>query len=431
MAKIITKSLVAEAPLARTKEPGPGTAWRREFELETVERAAAEAPALTAEETRKLCKAIGLEYLAGYEGRVVQFKFTDGTVDRYGDMIVAKGVDLTNYKQNPQILGFHDSCTFPIGRSLKTWYDKASDSIKGWVLFLDDRVDKSGIAETVYRMVKAGVINTGSIGFMPRKYTRPDEATRVKLGMGEWGYLFEEVELVEFSIVPVPANPSAMAEPITKGLVSRAALDTLHTKKVLGDDVYQELLKALPTETAPEAPAAVPVPGQGSVRMVLNLEPHALASTAIMASVAEYKALGYEVVLNIASQVRELTVETLQPDPVLADIVKELKQLREAQGPQKRELPEETRNLLQNCVTTLEQSLVALQNVLDAGSADATADESGKGAPVPAAASVPPVSPEASPAGEAEVKGADDLYDADFLAKLDRATQQMNPRKEG
>lgn len=427
--QILTRSVAtAEAPVVRTKEPAAGKSWRREFELDVLERAPAEQPTLTADEVKKLCKAIGLEYQAGYEARVVQFKFTDGTVDRYGDMIVAKGVDLTNYKQNPQILGFHDSCSFPIGRSIKTWYDKGTDSVKGWVLFLDDRVDKTGVAETTFRMVKAGVINTGSIGFMPKKYTRPDEATRVKLGMGEWGYLFEETELVEFSIVPVPANPSAMSEPITKGLVTRQALETLHDKKVLEDGVYEELLKAFPAE---EVPLVVPVPGQGSVRMVLNFEPHALASTGIMESIKQYRELGYEVVLNIGPQVRELVAEALQPDPALADILKELKQLREAQGPQQRDLPEETRNLLQTCVTTLEQSLVALQNVLDAGSADATATESGKGAPAPAATGVAPVSPEGSPAGESEVKGANDLYDADFLAKLDRATQQLTPRKEG
>ena len=52
------------------------------------------------------------------------------------------------------------------------------------------------------RLWAAGFLNAVSIGFMPKSYT-PREGD-------QGGYVFEDWELLEYSIVPVPANQDAL-----------------------------------------------------------------------------------------------------------------------------------------------------------------------------------------------------------------------------
>ena len=59
---------------------------------------------------------------------------------------------------------------------------------------------KDALADTVARMVKAGYLTSTSVGFKPLQWT-PNRDTG--------GRIFTDVELLEFSIVPVPANPQA------------------------------------------------------------------------------------------------------------------------------------------------------------------------------------------------------------------------------
>ena len=79
---------------------------------------------LTPKECAFLCRQVGMVYHEGLEDRVVQFRFTDATLDRDGDVIIPSGVDLSKYKKEPIVLAQHESRNFPIGRSLKTKFRK-------------------------------------------------------------------------------------------------------------------------------------------------------------------------------------------------------------------------------------------------------------------------------------------------------------------
>lgn len=170
---------------------------------------------------RSLCSSIGLKYLGkdddghmGYEERVFEYVLTDETVDHYGDVVMANGGDLSIYRRNPVVLAFHDGRSFNIGMSLKTWYDEAESNVKGWVLFFDNRLDKtpSQIAETAYQYVSNGAMKTGSIGFIPdteNGIVRPTEEERKSRKMSKYGLIYTKWTLKEFSVTPVPANPNA------------------------------------------------------------------------------------------------------------------------------------------------------------------------------------------------------------------------------
>lgn len=225
---------------------------------------------LTEDECRKLCKSVGLEFLDGYEARVLQYCMTDETVDRYGDIVMAKGGDLSQYKKNPVVLTFHNGHTFPVGNSIKTWYDKEQKAVMGWVLFFDERVDPSGIADTAFRFASSGAMKYGSIGFITKKSRRPDEKEQEVLGIPAYGVIFEEWELLEFSLTPVPANPNAGQREVE--IIRRG----FYTKENINDP---ELTKYFPKETIqairdivnPPEPV-VPLPDQTIIELVKEVK---------------------------------------------------------------------------------------------------------------------------------------------------------------
>jgi len=210
------------------------------------------AVGMTPDECRKLCKAAGgIEYLDGYEMRVLQYRITDESVDRYGDIVRAKGVRLDNYKKNPVVQFAHNYEEPPVGVSLKTWYDKETNSVWAWPLFMDDRHDTSGRSELVFRLARANIMRACSIGFNPLDVYQPGNADeREKLGLGEYGVEFKKCDLMEFSPVAVPANPNALQdtyrEEFVRGLkaagLARGHLDTLRRYPVLADNAIDALI---------------------------------------------------------------------------------------------------------------------------------------------------------------------------------------------
>lgn len=197
---------------------------------------------MTPEECKSLCSKIGLVYKEGYEDRVVMFRFTDATADRHDEVVIPSGVDLKAYKKDPVVLSQHDSYRFPIGKSLETYYDEKEDDIVGKILFLDDETDRTGMAESTFRMVKNGVLKSGSIGFRAKsedvRLASPEEKKKYKLG--KYGIIFDKSELREFSIVTIPANPNATQITARKGMYTDKAISTLKEK-----GISEEMLNGL------------------------------------------------------------------------------------------------------------------------------------------------------------------------------------------
>jgi len=147
---------------------------------------------------KKLCKAVRLKYLDGYEERVVEHVISDETADRAGDILRAKGVDFVNYQKNPTILFAHNRETLPIGKSLKAWVE--GKEVKSWGLYLDNRVDTSGWADLVFKMTVNGALPAVSVSFISKKINNPaNPEEREKLGLGRWGVEVKEWELLEYS----------------------------------------------------------------------------------------------------------------------------------------------------------------------------------------------------------------------------------------
>ncbi|TGN90911.1 phage major capsid protein [Bradyrhizobium yuanmingense] len=130
----------------------------------------------------------------------LEFVLSDDTVDRYGDIIDASGWVLSNFKKNPIALFGHSS-SFPIG----TWSDIR---IEGKKLVAKLNLAKRGTSarlDELIGLVEQGILRAVSVGFRPIK----SEPINPDRPYGPQKYTKQE--LLETSLVSVPANPAALA----------------------------------------------------------------------------------------------------------------------------------------------------------------------------------------------------------------------------
>lgn len=142
-----------------------------------------------------------LIYKAGSaNGEGLEFVLSDATVDRYGDVVEPSGWDLKNFKKNPIALFGHSS-GFPIG----TWTDLR---VEGGKLIGRLKLAAHGTSariDELISLVEQGILRAVSVGFRPLE-SDPIDASRP---YGPQRY--KRQELLETSLVSVPANPAAVA----------------------------------------------------------------------------------------------------------------------------------------------------------------------------------------------------------------------------
>lgn len=151
-------------------------------------------------------------------------------VDRQGESVNQLGWDLSFYKSNPVVLWAHDYSALPIGVC-------TSIEVKDGKLVAEGKfapADANPFAQQIRKLYDLGMVNTTSVGFIPKEYDG------TKTGV------ISKSELLEFSFVPVPANPYALR----LNQIKELGIDTimLRTK---GIEVKEEVANVAPTH-APE-----------------------------------------------------------------------------------------------------------------------------------------------------------------------------------
>ena len=132
----------------------------------------------------------------------VSFVASSATPDRYGDIIDVRGWVLDNYKRNNVILLNHDSNQLPIARG--------NVYVRNDKLIVDVEFDSEDErAKEVERKVKAGFMNAVSVGFRPLESKSRSELPTDHKYYGQRGMYYSKAELLEVSIVTIPANGEA------------------------------------------------------------------------------------------------------------------------------------------------------------------------------------------------------------------------------
>ena len=135
------------------------------------------------------------------KARTVTFTASTECSDRMGDVIDQSGWQLDNYRANPVGLFAHDSQSLPICKGLQT---EVSGGNLLWRAQFATK-DENPFADQVFRLIVGGYLNAASVGFIPLEFEFMEDATGTMPGVK-----FTKTELLEISIVPVPANPEAL-----------------------------------------------------------------------------------------------------------------------------------------------------------------------------------------------------------------------------
>lgn len=143
--------------------------------------------------------------------RVVTFRASTPRIDRHGTKIVSTGIDTREFDKNPIFAWGHDATggmfstpdmDHVIGRVVN--HSKSQLAFDIDVEFVPAEVSPK--AERAFQLVKKGFLNAVSIGFIPTKWHEEnDDSARGAVRV------FDEVQLLEISLVPVPSNADCVA----------------------------------------------------------------------------------------------------------------------------------------------------------------------------------------------------------------------------
>ena len=173
------------------------------------------------------------------EGLQIDFIISTGVVDRDNDIIDVNGWNFDNYNKNPVILWAHNYKEPPVAKSVNIWIE--GDKLKSTALFMP--YDMSAFAHSIGQMYANGYLNAVSVGFdaIEAKWA-PDTQSR------PWGIDYAKQELLEYSCVPVPANPEALIDAKAKGVNIEPyfewIVEALETDKIprdVGEKIYNML----------------------------------------------------------------------------------------------------------------------------------------------------------------------------------------------
>jgi HK97 family phage prohead protease len=140
------------------------------------------------------------------ENDLFTFVVSTPEVDRYGTIIVPSGIDYTAYLNNPIVLAQHDSDQWPIGRCLG--FAMNGENLEATIQV--ECVTEEG--KKLTKLINAGFVKAVSVGIIPTEY---EEQTID----GNKVTVYTKSELVEFSVVSVPANRQALLKKSLKTLI--------------------------------------------------------------------------------------------------------------------------------------------------------------------------------------------------------------------
>jgi hypothetical protein len=141
-------------------------------------------------------------------GSTFRFAFSDESVGRDQHVVLNSGIQTANYLRNPVILWAHDDNQPPIGRGSNI--DTAGFKCRIDVTFMDKAV--SPFAAMIADMVRGKWLRALSMSWQPLEWRYSTDKSRPS------GIDFIKVDLLEISVVPLPALPDALLDARSYGV---------------------------------------------------------------------------------------------------------------------------------------------------------------------------------------------------------------------
>lgn len=146
-------------------------------------------------EERKYITGVVTKSVINEDDGIYEATITTSNMDRQGEVVVATGMKADNFMRNPVVLFAHEYDKPPVAKALEL--SVTADAVKARFQF--PPAGKSARADEIHALWDGGFLNAISIGFIPSKWAENSATPTIT----EW-------ELLEFSIVPIPANQEAL-----------------------------------------------------------------------------------------------------------------------------------------------------------------------------------------------------------------------------
>ena len=183
------------------------------------------------------------------ETKSVSFVISTNQEDRYGEIVDQKSWDFKSFLKNPLLLWGHDpehpENVLGTASSLKVAEDGSQTTA---VLTFDTDINPK--ADLVFNQIKRGTLRTVSVGFMNHTFNIEDDVPVLK-----------DNELLEISVVPIPANPGAIALGLKSGDINRKdakwLMDSMRAEADLMEDHYKSTAPKEKSMTPEQATAMI------------------------------------------------------------------------------------------------------------------------------------------------------------------------------
>ena len=140
-----------------------------------------------------------------------RWTISDGQPDRQRDTINPLGWDLTAYSRNPIVLWGHDYKTLPIGKSLEVFV--RDGKLQAVMQFTPPGLHP--LADQIRGLIDANFLVGSSVGMLPVEWSYNAKRD---------GNDFTRQQLLEWSIVSVPANAGALRQRCVGGRCDEKAI---------------------------------------------------------------------------------------------------------------------------------------------------------------------------------------------------------------
>lgn len=110
----------------------------------------------------------------------------------------------------------HDYDSLPVGTNVNL-------SVKGGALFAVTHITQRAIGDDLLTAMEEGAVNGFSVGFKTIDGGPPSDDERKRYG--ECDRVIRKALLIEYSITPMPCNPQALVELVSKSLIHRSSAE--------------------------------------------------------------------------------------------------------------------------------------------------------------------------------------------------------------
>jgi hypothetical protein len=184
------------------------------------------------------------------------------SVDRTGEVVIARGMNDTQFQANPLVTLGHAYWMPPVGKSL--WRRRVKDGSQVGIKAKTQYppcpetwpADEPWVPDRVLALVQAGLLQGKSIGFLPTRVHIPDDKEVQKNGWTDQvSLVIDEWLLLEYACVFLPANQDALVEAVSKGamppdFLAACGLGAAEVPALIGFTAWEEIEKMIQRHVA-------------------------------------------------------------------------------------------------------------------------------------------------------------------------------------